>query len=137
MMSSSDAYEKDACPVGDDLLGAMYRSNEEGLAALVASVPPQTRAMLALFCYRRSHLHEMANVIASSCEHRDLVEWGGALGSALYRMSRQAAPKRAPVEVNARRKITLSTKPLGTFAPLDLDVEDDADLQDGRQTQPA
>ena len=33
--------------------------------------------MLALFCYRRSHMPELALAIASTCELRDLVPWGG------------------------------------------------------------
>jgi hypothetical protein len=130
MQSSRDAFEKDACPVGDKLLGDMYRSSEEGLAALVASVPAETRAMLALFCYRRSHLHEMAISIASTCEQRDLVQLGAALGSALYAMSRPSVKKPAVVETSNRRKITLSTKPLGTFAPIVDDLDEEVDEGD-------
>jgi len=37
--------------------------------------------MLALFCYRRSHLHALALSIAASCSERDLIEV--ADGSAL------------------------------------------------------
>lgn len=50
MWSGRVAFENDACPVGDDLLGQLYRSNENGLPALVASVSPDIRAMLALYC---------------------------------------------------------------------------------------
>ena len=73
MWSSRDAFENDFCPVKDDLLGAMYRANEHGLPQLVASVAPDVRAMLALFCYRRSHLHALALSIAASCTERDLI----------------------------------------------------------------
>ena len=56
MFSSRDAFENDFCPVRDELLGEMYRASEHGLPKLVESVSPEVRAMLALFCYRRSHL---------------------------------------------------------------------------------
>ncbi len=121
--SSHDALERDVCPVGDEMLGALYRASQHGLPALIESVPPLTRAMLALFCYRRSHLQPLALAIASSCEERDLVHWGAALGSALYMMSRKPETK-APVS-SSRSKITLPTKPLATFARIDLDDETD------------
>jgi len=49
MQSAKQAFEKDACPVGDGLLGQLYRSSPDGLATLVSSVPADTRAMLSLF----------------------------------------------------------------------------------------
>jgi hypothetical protein len=61
MRSSRQAFENDFCPVEEDLLGAMYRANENALPHLVASVSSDVRAMLALFCYRRSHLHALAS----------------------------------------------------------------------------
>src|SRR3979490_36054 len=80
MFSSRDAYENDFCPVRDELLGEMYRANENGLPRLVETVTPDVRAMLALFCYRRSHLHSLAVAIAASCNERDLIERGGGVG---------------------------------------------------------
>jgi hypothetical protein len=123
MLSSQDAFAKDACPVEDELLGSLYRSNPQGLPELVLSVPAETRAMLALFCYRRSHMQELALAIASTCELRDLVQWGGALGSAIYAQARQSVSKSAAIETSGRRKVTLSTAPLSTFARLDEDDE--------------
>jgi len=126
MLSSQDAFAKDACPVEDELLGSLYRANPQGLPELVLSVPAETRAMLALFCYRRSHMQELSLAIASTCELRDLVQWGGALGSAIYAMAQQSVSKPAAAATNSgRRKVTLSTAPLSTFARLDED--DDAE----------
>lgn len=127
MLSSRDAFAKDACPVEDELLGSLYRASPQGLPELVLSVPAETRAMLALFCYRRSHMQELALAIASTCELRDLVQWGGTLGSAIYSMARQTAGKSAPAEAVGRRKVTLSTAPLSTFARLDDDLDDHAE----------
>jgi hypothetical protein len=125
MKSSQEAFARDACPVEDELLGSLYRANPQGLPELVLSVPAETRAMLALFCYRRSHMQELALAIASTCELRDLVQWGGALGSAIYGMAQQTVSKPAAAEPSGRRRVTLSTAPLSTFARLDED--DDAE----------
>jgi hypothetical protein len=127
MMSSSDAFAKDACPVEDELLGSLYRSSAQGLPELVLSVPAETRAMLALFCYRRSHMQDLALAIASTCELRDLVQWGGALGSAIHGMAQQTVTKPAPTPTSGRRKVTLSTAPLSTFARLDDDLDEDVE----------
>ncbi len=127
MQSAKQAFEKDACPVGDGLLGQLYRSSPDGLATLVSSVPADTRAMLSLFCYRRSHLQDLAIAIAGTCERRELMEWGGALGSVLYTKSRESGPAMPATETSSRRKVTLSTKPLAVFAPLEDSVDDDAE----------
>ena len=126
MFSSRDAFENDFCPVRDELLGELYRASEHGLPKLVESVSPEVRAMLALFCYKRSHLHALALAIATSCSERDLIKLGGRVGSTLYALSREPAARVAAVSSgNGRKPITLSTKPLSTLAPLEDDFEDD------------
>ncbi|MCW5704375.1 MAG: hypothetical protein AB7I42_10970 [Bradyrhizobium sp.] len=126
MFSSRDAFENDTCPVGDELLGEMYRASEHGLPKLVEGVSPEARAMLALFCYRRSHLHQLALAIASSCTERELVEAGGRVGSTLHALSREpAARMSAGTSSNGRKPITLSTKPLSTFKPFDDELDED------------
>jgi hypothetical protein len=127
MFSSRDAYDSDSCPVGDELLGQMYRASEHGLPTLVESVSSDVRTMLALFCYRRSHLHSLALSIASSCTERELVHFGGRVGQTLYALSREAPASRAgaPASHNGRKPITLSTKPLSTFAPIEDDLDED------------
>ena len=66
MISRRDVYDSESCPVREELLGEMYRASEQGLPMLVESVAPNVRAMLALFCYRRSHLHSLALAIAAT-----------------------------------------------------------------------
>ncbi|MDR6659004.1 hypothetical protein J2W51_001546 [Tardiphaga robiniae] len=128
MRSSRQAFENDFCPVEEDLLGAMYRANEKGLTHLVASVSSDVRAMLALFCYRRSHLHALGISIASSCSERELIEFGGRVGSTLYALSHDTAVTRPSVSAyHSRKAITLSTKPLSTLAPMDDDLDDELD----------
>ena len=126
MFSSRDAFENDFCPVRDELLGEMYRANENGLPQLVESVTSDVRAMLALFCYRRSHLHSLALSIAATCSERELIQLGGRVGSTLYALSREPAARSAPSSSYGNRKpITLSTKPLSTVTPLDDEVDED------------
>ena len=125
MFSSRDAFENDFCPVRDELLGEMYRANPHGLALLVESVSTDVRAMLALFCYRRSHLHTLALAIAASCTERELVHFGGRVGSTLYALSREPAARSASAASNGRKPITLSTKPLSTFKPIEDEVDDE------------
>ncbi len=125
MWSNQAAFDSDNCPVADDLLGAMYRANPNGLAELTATVPDDVRAMLALFCYRRNHLHGLGLSIAATCSERDLVEQGGRAGATLYAQSRAGrAEERRPAAPN-RRGITLSTTPLRTLPPLDDSIDDD------------
>ena len=130
MFSSRDAFENDFCPVRDELLGEMYRASEHGLPKLVESVSSEVRAMLALFCYRRSHLYTLALSIGASCNERDLIQLGGRVGSTLYALSREpAARATSSTSYGNRKPITLSTKPLSTFSP----VEDELDEEDFAQ----
>jgi hypothetical protein len=126
MLSSRQAFENDFCPVRDELLGEMYRANANGLPGLVESVGSDVRAMLALFCYRRSHLHGLALSIAASCSERELIQFGGRVGSTLYALSREPIARSGALSSYGNRKpITLSTKPLSTFAPIEDELDED------------
>jgi hypothetical protein len=118
--------ENDFCPVRDELLGEMYRASEHGLPMLVASVSPDVRAMLALFCYRRSHLYSLALAIAVSCSEQELIRAGGRVGATLYALSREPVAHSTTASSYGNRKpITLSTKPLTAVAPIDDDLDDE------------
>jgi hypothetical protein len=125
MFPTRDGYDGDCCPVRDELLGEMYRASESGLPTLVESVSPHVRARLALFCYRRSHLSSLALAIAASCSERDLVQFGGRVGSALFALSRETASRAAPPCASGRKAITLSTKPLSNFTPFEDELDED------------
>jgi len=132
MWSSRDAFDNDACPVREELLGQMYRANEHGLAQLVETVSGEVRAMLALFCYRRAHLQSLALTVAASCDERDLIRAGGRAGSVLYALAREERAPRVS-SYSHRKAITLSTAPLSSFTPLDqepdlADHEHDAEV---------
>ena len=124
MASSGVGLSDDTCPVPESIFGQLYRAHAQGLPQLVETIPAQTRAMLALFCYRRAHLHALSLAIASSCEEIDLVEAGGRAGSVLFELSRQPEPQVVTQPENGRRKITLAKGPLWAPAPLEDDYED-------------
>jgi len=127
MISRRDVYDSESCPVREELLGEMYRASEQGLPTLVESVSPHARAMLALFCYRRSHLYSLALAIATSCRERDLIQFGGRVGSALYALAREAPTARAASVSShgGKKPITLSTKPLSTVTPIKDEFDED------------
>ena len=59
MASHGLSFSDDVCPVPESLFGQLYRAHPQGLPELAASIPSATRAILALFCYRRAHLHAL------------------------------------------------------------------------------
>ena len=106
----------DVCPVHDELLGELYRANDLFVPGFVSTLGTDVRALLALFCYRRSHLHSMGLAIAASCDEDDLVRAGGSVGAFLFTSSREVSPKVVLSSHVNRRKITLATGVLRMFA---------------------
>ena len=129
MLANRHTPEDEACPVCDELLGELYSASKLGLPVLVATVAPDIRAMLALFCYRRSHLHAMGLAIAASCDEDDLVRSGGRVGAVLFAKSRETPlpPPVAPHYAN-RRKISLATAPLQKMGPIDDELDEEVTL---------
>ena len=102
--------QEESCPVSDELLGAIYRASSFRLDDLVASVPAEVRAMLALYCYRRGHLQSIGLAIAATCDEHDLRSVGGKAGIALFDVARQAPiPERVAPHLVSRKKVSLST----------------------------
>jgi hypothetical protein len=103
----------------------MYRCSSHGLNELIATVPPNARAMLALYCYRRAHLASVGLAIAASCEEEDLTRSGGNAGAVLFARSREAPqPPRLGPHMGGHRKITLATAPLRELAAMTDESED-------------
>lgn len=126
MFPSRNAFDGDSCPVGDELLGELYRAHQNGLPQLVDNVSSDVRAMLALFCYRRSHMHSLAVAIAATCSERELVQLGGRVGTVLYGLSRDTkAMPSIGASYSSRKSISLSTKPLSVITPFEDDLDDD------------
>ncbi len=91
MFPSRNAFDNDVCPVGDELLGEMYRANENGLPQLVENVSSDVRAMLALFCYRSSAPAFAGAGDRLELQRARLFRFGGRVGSVLYALSRETA----------------------------------------------
>ena len=111
--------EDEPCPVADQMLGEMYRASAHGLNELIATVSPTARALLAVYCYRRTHLASIGLAIAATCEKDDLTSLGGNAGAALFERSREAPQSSLPdARANGRRKITLAAGSLRHSNPL-------------------
>ena len=65
--------------------------------------------MLALYCYRRTHLQGIGLAIAASCSECDLREVGGYAGTVLFEKARQAPGQVRRTHFQDRRNVTLST----------------------------
>jgi hypothetical protein len=118
LSSRSDLADDDVCPISDDLLGELYRANVLFVPGFVSTLPPDVRALLALFCYRRSHLHSMGLGIAASCDKDNLVRAGGSVGAFLFASSREVPPH-ISLSPRGRRKITLAGSAIRKFTPAD------------------
>jgi hypothetical protein len=109
MVSSRCELADDICPISDDLLGELYRANDLLVPGFVSTLAPDIRALLALFCYRRSHLYSMGLGIAASCDKDNLMRAGGSVGAFLFASSRELPSHIALSRRCNRRKITLAT----------------------------
>jgi hypothetical protein len=115
MPSSRCELTDDVCPVRDELLGELYRTNNLFVPGFVSTLAPDIRASLALFCYRRSHLHSMGLGIAASCDEDSLVWAGGSVGAFVFACSREASARVARSPRADGKKITLATGVLRKF----------------------
>jgi hypothetical protein len=80
-------------PVSDSVLGRLYRASPDGLTVLIKTVPPQTRAALAVYCLHREQLSSLGLAIAASCTRHDLLSQGGSV--VLDIIQRLGAPRPA------------------------------------------
>lgn len=96
---------EESCPISDDELGRLYRSSPEGLDALVQSVSPGIRALLAYYCSRRAHLFSLGLTIAKTCTAEDLYDVAGRAGWDLFARAQAVAE---PVKPKSRYGITLA-----------------------------
>ena len=91
--------------------GRGYRPPHQPNAASTARfrLPEERRATLAVFCYSRSHLYDVALAIAATCDERTLVLAGGRPGTFLFEQSRHS-PTSGQSQPGAQRvKISLPT----------------------------
>jgi hypothetical protein len=93
---------EETCPVPLSLLSELMRAPEAAAGALINTIEHPERSQLALFCYRRAHLRQLAHAIASRCTRDQLREVGLIAGDALFIASREL-----PLSA-ARPKISLA-----------------------------
>ena len=114
--------------VPDQLIERLYRASEGAIVELAATLSPQQRASLAVYCYRRSHLHAIGLTIAANCDQLELTRMlGTALGSALFVQARERGLSRERVPTGHRPRVTLARPAARPAAPEDagLDQSDD------------
>ncbi|WAJ29672.1 hypothetical protein [Antarcticirhabdus aurantiaca] len=103
-----------ACPIDLALFALLLRSDDRTKIALIREIEPVLRARLALFCYNRGHLRQLAFQVASLCEMRDLRIVGGTMGDVIAEQSREAAPFASEEGPTTRRKgVTLARTAMG------------------------
>jgi len=117
----------DAQEVPEELIGRLYRATESSVFEMLPDLSIQDRAYLAMFCYRKSHLHRIGLAIAATCDESVLVQtWGTALGQTLYAQSREAPPSPARAPGQHRPKISLASLGGGSWvSSSDVDDEDE------------
>ena len=91
---------KQPSPISNSLLARLFRASPEGLAVLVKSVPPETRAMLAVYCLRNERLKSIGLAIAATCKRRDLLCQGGS--AILDLIQKLKGPESAKAENSAQ-----------------------------------
>jgi hypothetical protein len=126
MLPDRRMSEDEVCPIRDELLGELYRADENRVFDLVATITPDIRARLALYCYRRGHLHTRGLAIAANCDQDDLVRSGGHVGAFLFAKSREApSPASIASVFGTRRTVTLATGPLRKMLPIDNEPDEE------------
>lgn len=77
------------CPVSPDVLGTLYRAGTSSASNVIEGWSEKQRIELALFCYGRAHLRDLAMSIAATCDPTRLARSGaGNVGQALAIQSR-------------------------------------------------
>ena len=98
----------EVCPIPVAMLGVLYRSGE--VEAVLADIPPRTRARLAVYLYGRSHTHELGLAVAATCTVEDLHAVAGRLGVEIHALG---CKPRAPVAVREGKLFAKSRISLG------------------------
>jgi hypothetical protein len=103
--------EGDANFLSDDLVGWLYRADEDTVLGLMSQLSPEQRADVAVFCYQKAHLHQIGLAIAATCDPGALIQALGTVrGRILFAQSRESRPQSDRRPPGQRRKITLATQ---------------------------
>lgn len=106
-MRSHSLLEEDNCPVPLELLGRLIVSSSVVVDEEIARMPLARRVRLALFCYSRCHLRDLALRVAATCDQASLVAAAGHAGAVLRSQALSGQPD-AHAPAHGRRRITLA-----------------------------
>ena len=129
--TSYTAYEDDEF-IPDELVSRLYGAGENAVDAITAPLSMRRRATLAVYCYRKSHLHSIGLAIAATCDQAIFAQMlGTAVGRTLYDQSRER-----PISLERksyRPKVTLATLTRSEAAHPGF-VQDETDTDDAADT---
>lgn len=139
MINKAPTSNTSDCPVPDDMLGRLYRSPAQGVIQTVSTLPVVQRARLAVFCYGRAHLNDLAMAIGSTCDRETLVDVAHRVGEAIYLQSRERpAQQLAERAQPGRRNITLASSATSGHAsrPFEDEPVDESALEEIAEDTP-
>jgi hypothetical protein len=117
--------------VPERLIEHLYRASEDAVVEIATTLSPQQRASLAVYCYRRSHLHGIGLAVAATCDQLALTQaLGTALGSALFVQAQERNLERERAAVGQRPKVTLAKSSGLRLTVSDLAISDDMQVDD-------
>ncbi len=86
---ASASYEDELCPVPEEIFSEVAGGTPPNAVEVANALPEAQRAHLAVFCYRKRHLHELGLMIASTCSCNALMEVAGVGGRIIFEQSRE------------------------------------------------
>ncbi len=90
LASRSIVPNEGSCPIDETELIHLSSEAPADAVAVVAQLPALQKARICQFCYGKTHLHELALHIASTCDQQTLVTVFGEAGRVIYKQSRDA-----------------------------------------------
>ena len=114
------SLNEDTGPISESLFKQIKGAPTPNAVEIAATLPEAQRAQLAVFCYRKRHLHELGLKIASTCDLNSLLQAAGTGGEVIFKQSRDPE---ATLAKEAMPHSHASPKPvtLANCAQIDLD----------------
>jgi len=99
----------------DSILKRLMVAREQDIAGIVAPLSARERADLAMFCYSRAHLHEIAFAVAATCDQHALMQAApsNAAGHLIFTQSRERREPQERSTNGSRPRITLARSASG------------------------
>jgi hypothetical protein len=118
--------------ISEQLIGRLHGATDDSVLELVISLKASQRAILAMHCYRKSHLRKTGLMIATTCDLSSLVkECGPLIGEAIFAQSRRCSEETERLSARRRPTITLASSsgvryppPVDTDDPPPVDTDD-------------